>query len=331
MRVAINGYGRIGSCLLRAWLERGLEKEISLVAINDLADKDVIAHLTRYDSTHGRISKPIEVNDNQMTVGSNVIELLHVENPQQFPWADLGVDLVFECSGAFKTHASASTHLEAGAAKVIVSAPMKDADVTVVLGVNDQDLQPGHAIISNASCTTNCLAPVAKALNDAIGIRSGIMTTIHAYTNDQSLLDRSHKDLYRARAAGMSMIPTSTGAAEAVGRVLPELAGKLTGMAVRVPTPNVSLVDLHWVPERATSVEEINAAVLAAAQNSMEGILGYNTRPLVSVDFNHHPASSIFDASHTEVIGDQARVMSWYDNEWGFTNRLLDLALKLKA
>ncbi|WP_105265014.1 type I glyceraldehyde-3-phosphate dehydrogenase [Pseudoalteromonas sp. T1lg76] len=324
IKVAINGYGRIGRNTLRALYESGRNKDISILAINDLAPANVNAHLTQFDSVHGQFSQKVSLQDDVMIVGHDEIKLLQERDPANLPWAQLGVDIVLECTGLFTSREAAAKHIEAGAKKVILSAPGTDMDATVVHGVNDEVLNAQCNIISNASCTTNCLAPVAKALNDAIGIEQGSMTTIHSYTNDQNLSDVYHPDLYRARSATQSMIPTKTGAAKAVGLVLPELAGKLDGMAVRVPTINVSLVDLTFIAKRETSIEEVNAAVKAASQGAMAEVLAYNDLPLVSIDFNHNPASSVFDATQTRVDGKLVKVMAWYDNEWGFSNRMLD-------
>ncbi|MFC3034077.1 type I glyceraldehyde-3-phosphate dehydrogenase [Pseudoalteromonas fenneropenaei] len=324
IKIAINGYGRIGRNVLRALYETNQQDQIKVVAINDLAPANVNAHLTQYDSVHGKFFKDVALSGNTLVIGNDEITLVQERDPANLPWAKLGVDVVLECTGLFTDRVSASKHLEAGAKKVIVSAPGKDMDATVVHGVNSDVLTADSTIISNASCTTNCLAPIAKALNDSIGIEQGSMTTIHAYTNDQNLTDVYHPDLYRARSATQSMIPTKTGAAAAVGLVLPELAGKLDGMAVRVPTINVSLVDLTFIAKKETSKEEVNAAVKAAAAGSMAGILEVNELPLVSIDFNHNPASSIFDATQTKVDGKLVKVMAWYDNEWGFSNRMLD-------
>lgn len=324
IKIAINGYGRIGRNVLRALYESNQQNEIKVVAINDLAPANVNAHLTQYDSVHGKFAQEVKLAGSTLIIGNDEIELVQERDPANLPWAKLGVDVVLECTGLFTDRNSASKHIEAGAKKVIVSAPGKDMDATVVHGVNSTVLTANSHIISNASCTTNCLAPVAKALNDAIGIEQGSMTTIHAYTNDQVLTDVYHPDLYRARSATQSMIPTKTGAAAAVGLVLPELAGKLDGMAVRVPTINVSLVDFTFVASRETTKEEVNAAVKAAAEGAMAGVLEVNELPLVSIDFNHNPASSIFDATQTRVDGKLVKVMAWYDNEWGFSNRMLD-------
>ncbi|QTL34602.1 type I glyceraldehyde-3-phosphate dehydrogenase [Pseudoalteromonas viridis] len=324
INIAINGYGRIGRNVLRALYESGQNDQVKIVAINDLAPAQTNAHLTQFDSVHGRFNFPVELKDNTLVIGEDEITLTQERDPAQLPWRDLNVDIVLECTGLFTSRETAGKHIAAGARKVIVSAPGTDMDATVVHGVNSEVLNADCNIISNASCTTNCLAPVAKALNDTIGIEQGSMTTIHAYTNDQNLCDVYHKDLYRARSATQSMIPTKTGAAKAVGLVLPELAGKLDGMAVRVPTVNVSLVDLTFIAKRETSAEEVNEILKGAAEGAMAGILEYNTLPLVSVDFNHHPASSIFDATQTKVDGKLVKVMAWYDNEWGFSNRMLD-------
>ncbi|MCO7187350.1 MULTISPECIES: type I glyceraldehyde-3-phosphate dehydrogenase [unclassified Pseudoalteromonas] len=324
INIAINGYGRIGRNVLRALYEAGQNDQIKIVAINDLAPAQTNAHLTQFDSVHGRFNFPVELKDNTLIVGEDEITLTQERDPAQLPWRDLKVDIVLECTGLFTSRETAGKHIAAGAKKVIVSAPGTDMDATVVHGVNSEVLNADSNIISNASCTTNCLAPVAKALNDTIGIEQGSMTTIHAYTNDQNLCDVYHKDLYRARSATQSMIPTKTGAAKAVGLVLPELAGKLDGMAVRVPTVNVSLVDLTFIAKRETSAEEVNEILKGAADGAMAGILEYNTLPLVSVDFNHNPASSVFDATQTKVDGKLVKVMAWYDNEWGFSNRMLD-------
>lgn len=326
IRVAINGYGRIGRNILRALYERNLNNDIQVVAINDLGDVNINAHLTQYDTTHGRFQQTVSVEGADMRVGNDLIKVFSERNPAALPWAELAVDVVYECTGFFTDKDKALAHVEAGAKKVIVSAPGKGVDATVVYGVNDDVLSADHQVISNASCTTNCLAPVAKALNDAFGIESGLMTTIHAFTNDQVLTDVYHTDLYRARSAVSSMIPTKTGAAAAVGLVLPELNGVLDGMAVRVPTINVSLVDLTATVKADVSIDQINAVLTAAAANS-KGVMEINTLPLVSVDFNHNPASSIVDAAQTRVNGRLIKVMSWYDNEWGFSNRMLDNTL----
>jgi glyceraldehyde 3-phosphate dehydrogenase len=326
IRVAINGYGRIGRMILRAHYESGKKHDLAIVAVNDLGDAKTNAHLTRYDTAHGRFPGSVEVDGDHLVVNGDKIRVCAQKDPTQLPWKDLGVDVVLECTGLFASKAKASAHIAAGAKKVIISAPgEKDVDATVVYGVNHNVLKPSHTVISNASCTTNCLAPLVKALHDRIGVASGLMTTIHAYTNDQVLTDVYHTDLRRARAATMSMIPTKTGAAAAVGLVLPELNGKLDGFAIRVPTINVSIVDLAFVAKRATTVDEVNAAVKQASESDLKGILEYNQEPLVSIDFNHNPASSIFDATLTKVsAGTLVKVCSWYDNEWGFANRMLD-------
>ena len=331
INVAINGYGRIGRNVLRALYESAQNNEIKIVAINDLAPANVNAHLTQFDSVHGRFSQQVTLKDNTMLIGDDVITLTQERDPANLPWKALNVDIVLECTGLFTSREAANKHIEAGAKKVVVSAPGTDMDATVVHGVNSDVINADSNIISNASCTTNCLAPVAKAINDTVGIEQGSMTTIHAYTNDQNLSDVYHPDLYRARSATQSMIPTKTGAAKAVGLVLPELAGKLDGMAVRVPTINVSLVDLTLIAKRDTSIEEINQVVKDAAFGSMKGILEYNELPLVSIDFNHNPASSIFDATQTRADGKLVKVMAWYDNEWGFSNRMLDQVKALGA
>jgi glyceraldehyde 3-phosphate dehydrogenase len=329
IKVGINGYGRIGRNILRALYEANRQQEIQIVALNDLGDAQTNAHLTRYDTVHGRFRGDVKVDGEHMVVNGDRIRVLAERDPAKLPWGQLGVEFVFECTGLFTSKAKAGQHLSGGAKKVIISAPgEKDVDATIVYGVNHQTLKPSHSVISNASCTTNCLAPLAKVLHDEIGIISGVMTTIHSYTNDQVLTDVFHKDLRRARSATQSMIPTKTGAAAAVGLVLPELNGKLDGFAVRVPTINVSLVDLSFMAKRATSSEEINAALKRAAQGSLKGILAYTDDPLVSVDFNHDPHSSIYDATMTKVIGGtMVKVCAWYDNEWGFSNRMLDTTL----
>jgi glyceraldehyde 3-phosphate dehydrogenase len=326
IKVAINGYGRIGRNILRAHYEGGKRHPIQIVALNDLGDAKINAHLTRYDSAHGPFPGKIEVDGEHLLVNGDRIRVCAQKDPAQLPWKELAVDVVLECTGLFTSKAKASAHLTAGAKKVVISAPAeRDVDGTVVYGVNHKTLRPEHTVISNASCTTNCLAPLVKAIDDRIGVVSGLMTTIHSYTNDQVLTDVYHKDLRRAHAATMSMIPTKTGAAAAVGLVLPHLNGKLDGFAIRVPTINVSVVDLAFVAKRATTVEEVNKAVKEAAQTDLKGILEYNTEPLVSIDFNHNPASSIFDATLTKVSeGTLVKVSSWYDNEWGFSNRMLD-------
>lgn len=330
IRVAINGYGRIGRNVLRAHYEGGKSHPLEIVAINDLGDAATNAHLTQYDTAHGRFPGTVNVEGDIMRVNGDAIRVLANRNPAALPWGELGVDVVLECTGFFTSKEKASAHLQGGARKVIISAPGgKDVDATIVYGINQNVLRASHTVISNASCTTNCLAPLVKPLHDAIGLESGLMTTIHAYTNDQVLTDVYHEDLRRARSATMSMIPTKTGAAAAVGLVLPELNGRLDGYAIRVPTINVSIVDLSFVAARETSVDEVNAIMKAAAQGPLKGILAYNTAPLVSVDFNHDPHSSTFDASLTKVSGRLVKVSSWYDNEWGFSNRMLDTALAL--
>jgi glyceraldehyde 3-phosphate dehydrogenase len=331
IRVAINGYGRIGRNILRALYESNYRKDIEIVAINDLGDTAFNAHLTKYDSVHGRFPGSVEVNGENIIINGDPIVTLSERDPRQLPWKKMNIDVVYECTGFFTSRDKAMGHIEAGAAKVIISAPANDADATVVYGVNHDCLTAESQIISNASCTTNCLAPVAKVLNDAIGIEQGSMTTIHAYTNDQNLNDVYHSDIYRARSATQSMIPTQTGAAQAVGLVLPELQGKLDGMAVRVPTVNVSLVDFTFIASRETTLEEINNAIRNASQGPMQGVLAFNEEPLVSVDFNHIAESSNFDATQTRINGRLIKVMSWYDNEWGFSNRMLDNTLALMA
>ena len=329
VKVGINGYGRIGRNILRALYEAGRTNEIQIVGINDLGDANTNAHLTRFDTAHGRFPGEVAVDGDSMVVTGDRIRVLKSRDPAALPWGELGVDVVLECTGLFTTKEKASAHLKGGAKKVVISAPGgKDVDATVVYGVNHDVLRSDMTVISNASCTTNCLAPLAKVLHDNIGLVHGIMTTVHAYTNDQVLTDVYHEDLRRARSATMSMIPTKTGAAAAVGLVLPELNGKLDGFAIRVPTINVSLVDLSFVAARATSAEEINALVQAAANGPLKGVLAYNDGPLVSVDFNHNPASSTYDSTLTKVIdGTLVKVCSWYDNEWGFSNRMLDTTL----
>ncbi len=329
IRVAINGYGRIGRNILRALYESGRNKEIQIVAINDLGNAETNAHLTRYDTVHGRFRGSVEVEGDAMIINGDRIKVLAVRNPAELPWKELVVDVVHECTGLFTSKEKASDHIKAGAKKVIISAPGgKDVDATVVYGVNHKQLKATDTVISNASCTTNCLAPIAKVLHEKIGIASGLMTTVHAYTNDQVLIDAYHKDLRRGRSATMSMIPTKTGAAAALGLVLPELNGKLDGFAVRIPTINVSLVDLSFAAKRPTTVEEVNAVMKQAAQGELKGILSYCDEPLVSMDFNHDPASSIFDATLTKVAGGTlVKVLSWYDNEWGFSNRMLDVTV----
>ena len=329
VRVAINGFGRIGRNILRAIVESG-RKDIQVVAINDLGPVETNAHLLRFDSVHGRFPHEVSVDGDTISVGEGKIKVTAVKDPAQLPHAALGVDIALECTGIFTARDKAAAHLAAGAKRVLISAPGDHADLTVVYGVNHDKLTKDHIVVSNASCTTNCLAPVARVLNDAIGINHGFMTTIHSYTGDQPTLDTLHKDLYRARAAALSMIPTTTGAAKAVGLVLPELKGKLDGSSIRVPTPNVSVVDLKFVANRATTVEEINNAVKAAANGPMKGILGFTDKPNVSSDFNHDSHSSVFHLDQTKVIdGTFVRILSWYDNEWGFSNRMADTAVAL--
>ncbi len=333
IKVAINGYGRIGRNILRALYEAGRTGEIQVVAINDLGDAATNAHLTQYDTAHGKFPGTVAVDGGDLLVNGDRIKVCAERDPGKLPWAALGVDVVLECTGLFTSKAKAGAHLAAGAKKVIISAPGdKDVDGTFVYGVNHDKITAEHTVISNASCTTNCLAPLAKVLNESVGIVHGLMTTIHAYTNDQVLTDVYHSDLRRARSATMSQIPTKTGAAAAVGLVLPELNGKLDGFAMRVPTINVSVVDLSFVAARATSVEEINAIVKDASEGALKGILGFNSAPLVSVDFNHDPRSSVYDSTQTRVMGGTlVKVLSWYDNEWGFSNRMLDMTLALMA
>jgi len=329
VRVAINGFGRIGRNVLRAIVESG-RTDVEVVAINDLGPVETNAHLLRYDSVHGRFPADVKVDGDNIVINGKAIKVTAVRDPAELPHAALNVDIAFECTGIFTSKDKASAHLKAGAKRVLVSAPADGADLTVVYGVNHDKLTKDHIVVSNASCTTNCLAPVAKVLNDLVGIEKGFMTTIHAYTNDQPSLDQMHKDLYRARAAALSMIPTSTGAAKAVGLVLPELNGKLDGTSVRVPTPNVSVVDFKFIAKKATSVAEINEAIKAAANGALKGVLAYTDEPNVSIDFNHHPASSIFHLDQTKALeGNLVRVMSWYDNEWGFSNRMSDTAVAM--
>jgi glyceraldehyde 3-phosphate dehydrogenase len=332
IKVAINGYGRIGRNVLRAHYEGGKKHDIQIVAINDLGKPETNAHLTKYDSVHRAFPGTVNVEGDFMVVNGDKIRVLANRNPAELPWKDMGVDVVMECTGFFTTKEKASAHIAGGAKKVIISAPGgKDVDATIVYGVNHGTLKASHTVISNASCTTNCLAPLVKPLHAALGLESGLMTTIHAYTNDQVLTDVYHEDLRRARSATQSQIPTKTGAAAAVGLVMPELNGKLDGFAIRVPTINVSLVDLSFVSKKATSVDEVNAILKAASEGELKGILGYNTEQLVSIDFNHNPLSSIFDATQTRVSGDGklVKVLSWYDNEWGFSNRMLDTTIAL--
>ena len=327
IRIAINGFGRIGRNVLRALYTQDYRQHLQVVAINDLGDSKINAHLLKYDTVHGTFDATVEHDEESLTVNGDRITVSAIRNPAELPWKAQQVDVVFECTGFFTDRDKAAAHLSAGARKVIISAPAKGADATVVYGVNHDVLRQSHQIISNASCTTNCLAPVAQVLHRELGIEQGLMTTIHAYTNDQNLIDVYHTDPYRARSATQSMIPSKTGAAEAVGLVLPELAGKLTGMSVRVPVINVSLVDLTLNVGRQASADEINGLLKHAAEQSK--VLGYNTLPLVSTDFNHNPLSSIFDANHTKTNGKLVKVMAWYDNEWGFSNRMLDNCLAL--
>ena len=331
IKVGINGYGRIGRNILRALYESGRNDEISIVAINDLGDANTNAHLTRYDTTHGKFAGKVEVDGDSLVVNGDRIRVLAERNPANLPWKELAVDVVLECTGLFTTKEKASGHLQAGAKKVIISAPGgKDVDATVVYGVNHDTLKASHEVISNASCTTNCLAPMVQPLHQSIGVLQGLMTTIHAYTNDQVLTDVYHSDLRRARSATMSMIPTKTGAAAAVGLVLPELAGKLDGFAIRVPTINVSMVDLTFQAARDTSREEIDQVLEEASQGRLKDILGFNREPLVSIDFNHDPRSSVYESSLTRVVDKRlVKVCSWYDNEWGFSNRMLDTTIAL--
>ena len=329
VRVAINGFGRIGRNILRAIHESG-RKDIEVVAVNDLGPVETNAHLLRYDSVHGRFPHEVSVDGDQITVGKEKFKVTAIKDPSQLPWKELGVDIALECTGIFTARDKAAAHLTAGAKRVLVSAPADNADFTCVYGVNHDKLTKDHKVVSNGSCTTNCLAPVAKVLNDSFGIETGFMTTIHAYTGDQPTLDTMHKDLYRGRAAALSMIPTSTGAAKAIGLVLPELNGKLDGVAIRVPTPNVSVIDLKIVAKKATTKEEVNGAMKRAAQQELKGILGVTDQPNVSIDFNHDPHSSTLHLDQTKVMnGTLVRVMSWYDNEWGFSNRMADTAVAM--
>ncbi|MCK9187887.1 type I glyceraldehyde-3-phosphate dehydrogenase [Acidithiobacillus sp.] len=331
LRIGINGYGRIGRNILRAVYEANRTDKVQIVAVNDLGSPETNAHLTQYDSVHGKFPFAVNVDNGDMLIGDDRVKVLAERDPSKLPWGDLGVDVVLECTGFFTSREKAALHLMGGAKKVLISAPAKDAvDLTVVYGVNHQLLDPAkHHIVSNGSCTTNCLAPLAKTLNDLAGIEGGTMNTIHSMTNDQRIIDVYHEDLRRARAAGMSMIPTSTGAAKAIGLVLPELAGKLDGFAIRVPTQNVSLVDLTCIVSKEVSVDEIHAAMKAASQGALKGVYGYNDKPLVSIDFNHNPHSSTYESSLTKVKGKLVKVCSWYDNEWGFSNRMVDTALAM--
>ena len=330
IKVAINGYGRIGRNILRAFYEHKSKYDIQIVAINDLGNVQTNAHLTRYDSTHGKFNGQVTVEDNCLVINGDRIRVVAERDPTKLPWGQMGVDVVYECTGLFASRDKASAHITAGAKKVIISAPAgKEVDATVVYGINHHALKASHQIISNASCTTNCLAPLSKPLHEKLGITHGLMTTIHAYTNDQVLVDSYHSDLHRARSATQSMIPTKTGAAAAIGLVLPELDGKLDGYAMRVPTVNVSVVDLTFQAQRETTVDEVNQILKNAAEGELKGILAYNQEPLVSIDFNHNSASSIFDATQTKVIGNLVKVLAWYDNEWGFSNRMLDVTQAL--
>jgi glyceraldehyde 3-phosphate dehydrogenase len=329
VKVAINGFGRIGRLVLRAIYESG-RTDVEVVAINDLADVNTNAHLLKYDSVHGRFPGTVEAGDGVLVVNGHAIKVVQQRDPAQLPWGELGVEIAMECSGIFTKRDDAAKHLAAGAKKVLISAPATDEDITVVYGVNHDKLTPEHKIVSNASCTTNCLAPVAFVLHNAVGIEKGFMTTIHSYTGDQRIVDTMHKDLHRARAAALNMIPTTTGAAKAVGKVLPELKGRLDGTSIRVPSPNVSVVDFKFVAKRATTAQEVNDAIRAAAEGPLKGILGFYDEPLVSTDFNHDPRSSIFGLEETKVIdGTLVRILTWYDNEWGFSNRMSDTAVAL--
>ena len=329
IRVAINGFGRIGRLVYRAFLESG-RKDIDIVAINDLGDAAANAYLLKYDSVHGITNLDIYADGEYLVAGDYRTKVIAQKDPKLLPWKEMDIDIVFECTGIFSAKEKAMVHIEAGAKRVLVSAPSEGADKTIVYGVNQDSLTKDDIVVSNASCTTNCLAPVCYVLDKEFGIKQGFMTTIHSYTNDQKILDQLHKDLYRARAAAMSMIPTKTGAAKAIGLVLPQLAGKLDGVSVRVPTPDVSLVDANFIMNREVTKEEVNAALKKYAEGELKGILGYNELPLVSIDFTHNPASSTFDANGTKVMGGtQLRIMSWYDNEWGFSNRMLDTAVAM--
>lgn len=332
IKIAINGYGRIGRNVLRAVYETNRQDEFDIVAINNPGDIEVLAHLTQYDTAHGKFPGTVEVKDDKLVVNGKAIQVCAQRDPSKLPWGELGVDVVLECTGAFTSKAKSMAHINAGAKKVLISAPAgDDVDATIVYGVNHDVLKASDTVVSNASCTTNCLAPVAQPLHEALGIEKGLMTTIHAYTNDQVLTDVYHKDLRRARSATQSMIPTKTGAAAAVGLVLPELNGKLDGFAVRVPTINVSVVDLTFEASRDTTVKEVNEILEKAAKGPLKGVLVTNHLPLVSVDFNHNPASSIFDCTQTKVLGNLVKVMAWYDNEWGFSNRMLDTTAAMMA
>ena len=326
MKFAINGFGRIGRCVFRAALERN-DKDLEIVAINDLDSPATLAHLLKYDSVHGTFPGTVEARESSIVVNGREIPISAIRDPEKLPWKELGVDTVFECTGRFTDRDQANKHITAGAKKVIISAPAKNPDITICYGINHDQYDPAkHHIFSNASCTTNCLAPVVKVMLENFGIERGLMTTVHAYTNDQNILDLPHKDLRRARAAAMSMIPTTTGAAKAVGEVIPAVKGKLTGMAVRVPTPNVSMVDFTAIVSKKAGADEVNAAFKAAAQGALKGVLNYSEEPLVSIDYNHSPWSSTVDALSTMVIDDMVKVIAWYDNEWGFSSRMVDLA-----
>jgi glyceraldehyde 3-phosphate dehydrogenase len=329
VKVAINGFGRIGRLVLRAIMESG-RKDIDVVGINDLGPVETNAHLFRYDTVHGRFNGTVTTKADQMDVGRGWMKVTAERDPSKLPWRDLGVDIALECTGLFTSKDKAAAHLAAGAKRVLISAPGTDVDLTVVYGVNHQKLEKGHTVVSNASCTTNCLAPVVHVLHNAFGVQHGYMTTIHSYTGDQPTLDTLHKDLYRGRAAALNLIPTTTGAAKAIGLVIPDLKGKLDGTSIRVPTPNVSLVDFKFVPKKSVTKDAVNAAILEAANGPLKGVLATNDQPLVSMDFNHNPASSTFDLLQTQVIdGSFVRVMSWYDNEWGFSNRMADTAVAM--
>ncbi len=327
VRVAINGFGRIGRLVMRAAAESG-RNDVDFVAINDLGSVATNAHLLKYDSVHGTFPGEISADDNSMTVNGHKTQVMAERDPTKLPWGDLGIDVVMECTGIFTDRDKAAVHLESGAKQVLVSAPSKGADATIVYGVNHKTLTKDHKVVSNASCTTNCLAPPVSVLHKQLGVDCGYMTTIHSYTGDQPVLDTLHKDLRRARGAALSMVPTSTGAAKAVGLVLPELAGKLDGSAMRVPTPNVSVVDLKFIAKKSTTVDEVNAMIKAASEGDLAGIMAYNTEPLVSIDFNHDAHSSVFDSTQTQVVnGNLVRIIAWYDNEWGFSNRMCDTAV----
>jgi glyceraldehyde 3-phosphate dehydrogenase len=329
VKVAINGFGRIGRLVLRAIIESG-RKDIEVLGLNDLGPVETNAHLFRYDTVHGRFDGTVQTKGDQMDVGRGFMKVTAERDPSKLPWKDLGVDIALECTGLFTAKDKASAHIAAGAKRVLISAPGTDADLTVVYGVNHQKLEKSHTVVSNASCTTNCLAPVVHVLHNAFGIQHGYMTTIHSYTGDQPTLDTMHKDLYRARAAALNMIPTTTGAAKAIGLVIPDLKGKLDGTSIRVPTPNVSLVDFKFVPKKPVTKDAVNAAILEASKGPLKGVLATNDQPLVSMDFNHNPASSTFDLLQTQVIdGTFVRVMTWYDNEWGFSNRMADTAVAM--